>query len=148
MRTKETDLKDILSRPDPGAPPPVKRPPDVPAPVNVNFDTVKAEWALLANVEPELLLKGMLLECRELVRGTANLLCDPELYDMHENQFRFMQGAAQTSVAIADSIARLRQPPAGEERRQRLVIERIDRGFARLPPGYGEGGATHLPKNE
>lgn len=118
-----------------------------PRPVNISLPVARAEWALLADTEPEALLKGLMLECRELVRGTANVLSTPDCEHLHDESFRFLQGAAETAVKLADSIARLRQGPVSEERCQRIVVERIDRGVARPPQHRGEG-VPGLAKNE
>ncbi len=126
---------------------PRRKPEAPPRPVNISLPVARAEWAILAETEPEALLKGLLLECRELVRGTANVLSTPESAHLHDESFRFLQGAAETAVKLANSIARLRQGPVSEERCQRIVVERIDRGVARPQQHRGEG-APGPAKNE
>lgn len=118
--------------------------PDTPPPVNVNLDVVRAELQLLAQTDPESLLKGFLLECRELVRGTANVICNPDYASFHDDYFRTLKGAGELSVQLAEAIARLRPGGRVEERFQRIVVERVERSLS--APG-GEGGAG-LPKNE
>lgn len=101
---------------------------------NIGVAAARAEWALLAEAEPEIFLKGMMFECRELVRGTADVLADPCHNDLHEEYFRFLRESGQLCARLAKSIVKLRQSEALDERRQRIVVEHIDRGFVRLHP--------------
>lgn len=120
-------------------------PPDAPKapPANLDLATVRAELALLADTEPEALLKGLMLECRELARGTANIICDPQFDVLRDDYFRTLKGAAEISAQLGDVIARLRQGPAVEERRQRIIVERVER----KPVAAGEG-VPALAQNE
>lgn len=121
-------------------------PADIPPPVNVDLDVVRAEFQLLAETAPEVLIKGLMLECRELVRGTANVICDPKYLKLQDDYFHMLKGTVELSAQLAEAIARLRQGGAVEERCQRIIVERIERGPALAAPG-GEGGIGLL-KNE
>lgn len=123
---------------------PAKVPAKIPPPANIDPEIVRAEFLFLAGTEPETLLKGLMLECRELVRGSANVICNSQYPELHDNYFGMLKGAVALSAQLAEAVARLRQGGAVEERCQRIVVERIERS---LPPPRGEGGAGLL-KNE
>ena len=113
----------------------------------IDPEALRAERALLAETEPEDLIKGMMLECREVVRGTAAVISDPAWYAVHDDYFHRLRGAAEIGTKLADSIVRLRSGANAEERLQRIVVERIERAPARareverraLPQGEGVG---------
>lgn len=119
-----------------------------PAKPNIDLDVFRAETALLAQTDPEILLKGLMLECRELVRGTANVISNPEFYRLHDDYFHTLKGAAEMSARLAEAIVKLRQGGGVEERCQRIIVERIERaGLSALPLPEGGGGRGIL-KNE
>lgn len=113
-------------------------PANAPPPVNIDPDAVRAEFLFLAGTEPETLLKGLMLECRELVRGTANVICNPQYDSLHGDYFHMLKGTVELSARLGEAIARLRQDGAVEERCQRIIVERIERVPALPAPG-GEG---------
>lgn len=125
---------------------PAKIPAKVPPPANIDPDVVRSEFLFLAGTEPETLLKGLMLECRELVRGSANVICNPQYPELHDDYFGMLKGAVALSAQLAEAVAKLRQGGAVEERCQRIIVERIERVPALPAPG-GEGG-TRLLKNE
>lgn len=119
-------------------------PAKVPPPANIDPDVVRAEFLFLAETEPETLLKGLMLECREIARGTANVICSPQYPELHDDYFATLKGAVELCAQLAEAVARLRPGGTIEERCQRIVVERIERS---LPAPRGEGGAR-LPENE
>ena len=110
---------------------------------DIDLDVFRAEMAFLAGTEPEAFLKGLMLECRELVRGSAAIISNPQFSHYHDDHFRVFQGAAQICSQLTDAIVKLRQGPEAEERRQRIIVERVERRTAQ--PGEG---AARLPENE
>ncbi len=110
----------------------------------IDPDVVRAELMLLSETEPEMLLRGLLLECREMVRGTAAIVADPAYYGCHDDYFHRLRGAAEVGTKLADSIVRLRGGTQLDERRQRIVVERVERVSS--PTAPGEGGRASAEK--
>jgi hypothetical protein len=89
-------------------------------------------------------LTALIAECRFFMREvafqSARLACDVT------DRVRFIQSAgemAQIGARVGETLAKLRG--AGnervEERRQRIIVERVERGAARAHPGGGGEGS-------
>jgi len=122
--------------------------PAPPAPPNIDLAMFAREVEFLAATEPAAILKGLMLECRELVRGVSNRMADPAYARIHSDMFEYMRGSVRLAVELADSLSKLNGRAPAEERLQRIVVERIDRtATAPLLPPQGEGGGAN-PKND
>ncbi len=134
----DSDLDD--SEPDEPEAVPV---PELPPPPNIDLTVFKAELAALADVEIEALLKGFILESREIVRGTASLVSDPRYAGAGPDLMRCFNVAADTAIRVAETIGKLRGVSmTTEERLNRYVVERI------AAPAGVRGGSAQNPKNE
>ncbi len=115
---------------DPLASIPPAEPPFTP---NIDLAVFQAEVAALADVGVEALLKGLILEAREIARGSANIIANPQYGPYHADTMRLFESAAGMGVRLAETVAKLQAQPPKNEHHQLIRIEKI------VIPGGGEG---------
>ncbi len=119
------------------------QPVEAPFTPNIDLAVFRAEVAALADIGAEALLKGLILEAREIARGCANIIANPDYAGHHADTMRLFEAAAGMGVRLAETVAKLQAPPPKKEHHQLIRVEKIEIA----PPGRGEG-VLAVAKNE
>ncbi|MBI1330869.1 MAG: hypothetical protein GC166_13315 [Alphaproteobacteria bacterium] len=119
-----------------------RKPPPEPVVIpNIDLTAFRTEVDVLADVEIEAVLKALLVEAREIARGSASILATPAYGTQHTQCLRNFESATDMGIRIAETIGRLRGA-LSDEKRQVIRVERVD-----LARPEGEG-APAIPENE
>lgn len=82
-----------------------------------------------SGADTETLLNQLIEECGFLMKEVVfRMMCRTETHETRLSYIRRAMELAETGAKVGDSVARLRSGPVINEARQRVIVERVDRG--------------------